>query len=246
MKWYKHISDSLDDPYIFNLMTECGSDGYLVFFGILEIYSREFKPELGWKLLVTQAYLKQKFQKRQATLIINSLKHIKNSGKWEIDFIDDKITIYIPKFKELIDEYTIRKISKNPQNVVTLSGHSTKNSNTDKEEDKELELDKEKDNIYTDEFLRFYNYYPNRKEKKDAFARWEKLNGKRPSLEVLLEAIRKQIEWRNNAQEGEFRPGWKNPATWLNKGCWDDECKSEKSSLKEWARKSMEADNATK
>jgi len=55
---------------------------------------------------------------------------------------------------------------------------------------------------------------------------WKKINGTRPPIEKLLEAIRKQIEWRNNAN-GEFRPEWKNPATWLNKGCWDDELKRE-------------------
>ena len=36
MKWFKHVSDSLDDPLIYDLMTEFGSDGYLVFFGVLE------------------------------------------------------------------------------------------------------------------------------------------------------------------------------------------------------------------
>ena len=41
MKWFKHISDSLDDPFIFDLIAEYGGDGYLVFFGILEILARE-------------------------------------------------------------------------------------------------------------------------------------------------------------------------------------------------------------
>jgi hypothetical protein len=78
---------------------------------------------------------------------------------------------------------------------------------------------------YTKEFLDFYSAYPNKKEKPAAFKAWQKLNGQRPPLETILTAINKQIEWRKNAN-GEFRPEWKNPATWLNKGCWDDECKS--------------------
>jgi len=81
MKWFKHISDSLDDPFIFDLMNKFEADGYLVFFGVLEIYSREFKPELNWNLSVTRAYLKQKLHKRQDTLIIKILKHIQNSSK---------------------------------------------------------------------------------------------------------------------------------------------------------------------
>ncbi|HOR83012.1 MAG TPA: replication protein [Bacteroidales bacterium] len=87
-----------------------------------------------------------------------------------------------------------------------------------------------KDNIQktrsASEFEIFWKHYPNKKEKTHALKCWKKINGTRPPIEKLLEAIRKQIEWRNNAN-GEFRPEWKNPATWLNKGCWDDELKRE-------------------
>lgn len=77
---------------------------------------------------------------------------------------------------------------------------------------------------YTDDFLAFYEAYPNKKEKQAAFKAWVKIGQNFPGLSVILDAIQKQIDWRKNAN-GEFRPEWKNPATWLNKGCWDDECK---------------------
>jgi hypothetical protein len=111
MKWFKHISDSLDDPFIFDLIDRFGSDGYLVFFGVLEIYSREFKTELDWNLLITRSQLRSKFHKRQDTLIINCLKHIQNSGKWNVTFKDDQVIIFIPKFTKIIDEWTKRKLS---------------------------------------------------------------------------------------------------------------------------------------
>ena len=110
MKWFKHISDSLDDPFIFDLIDQFGGDGYLVFFGVLEIYSQEFKPELNWKLNITRAYLKQKLHKRQDTLPIKILEHIKNSGKWEVSLNGSQLTIFIPKFKEIIDEWTKKKL----------------------------------------------------------------------------------------------------------------------------------------
>lgn len=134
MKWYKHISDSLDDPFIFDLISKFGGDGYLVFFGVLEIYSREFKTELGWNLKVTRAYLRQKLQKRQDTLIINCLKHIRNSGKWNIDFIEDQVIIFIPKFTEFMDEWTARKLG-------SKSGVTPKILIHDKEEDKDTDKD---------------------------------------------------------------------------------------------------------
>ena len=80
---------------------------------------------------------------------------------------------------------------------------------------------------YTPEFIQFYETYPRKSEKFYTFKCWQKLNGKRPSIEVLLLAIENQKKWREHAA-GEFRPEWKNPATWLNKGCWDDDVGTQK------------------
>ena len=87
MKWFKHISDSLDDPFIFDLMRRFDSLGYLVFFGILEIYSREFKPDPNWNLTITHAYLRQKLHQTKVKRIINALKMISEADKWQIDFL---------------------------------------------------------------------------------------------------------------------------------------------------------------
>jgi len=102
MKWYKHVSTSLDDPFICELIYQFGSDAYLVFFGTLEIYSREFSPEIGWKFDGNLRYFRQKFQ-----LSNSKIKKILSAiHKWEVIIDDDKISIFIPKFKELIDNYT--------------------------------------------------------------------------------------------------------------------------------------------
>ena len=179
MKWFKHISDSLDDPFIFDLLDQFGADGYLIFFGVLEIYSREFKPEAGWQLCVTRSYLKKKFHKRQDTIIIKTLlyiathgklngksgespgelvensgqtrdelpaksqetpgkvnknlkKVIENSGKWNIAFDGEEVFIFIPKFAELIDNWTKRKLG-------SSSVESPKNLTPEEEEEGEGE-----------------------------------------------------------------------------------------------------------
>jgi len=123
------------------------------------------------------------------------------------------ITLNCPKLQELSDEYTQKNIKK-------MSGQ-TPDPCRDKvtiEEEKEEEKKE-----YSADFEKFYSAYPNRKDKPEAFKRWKKISGHRPPIEQILEAIRKQIEWRANAKEGEFRPEWKHPATWLNKGSWTDE-----------------------
>jgi hypothetical protein len=130
MKWYKHISDSLDDPFIFDLMTEFGCEGYVAFFGIIEIYSREFLPENGWKLSVSLSYLHQKLR-------ISSLKVKKILSKiykWDVSYDADKVTIFIPKFTELMDEWTQRKLGSRSGVTPVILTHDT---DKDKEEDKD-------------------------------------------------------------------------------------------------------------
>lgn len=129
------------------------ADGYLVFFGVLEIYSREFKSELNWNLSVTRAYLKQKLHKRQDTLIIKILKHIQNSGKWQVSFKEEQVIIFIPKFTEIIDEWTKRKLR-------SKDGDTPKILKTDKEE--EVEEDKKK---YKRKYLDFVLLTNNEREK---------------------------------------------------------------------------------
>jgi len=79
-------------------------------------------------------------------------------------------------------------------------------------------------NKYSVCFLEFYSSYPLKKEKKKAYKRWQTLKKQNqlPPIDIILSAITKQKEWRKNAN-GEFRPEWKHPATWLNAGCWEDE-----------------------
>jgi uncharacterized protein YdaU (DUF1376 family) len=82
-------------------------------------------------------------------------------------------------------------------------------------------------NEYSKDFEKFWTAYPNKKDKIAAFKSWKKIN---IPLETILTAIQKQIKWRENAN-GEFRPEWKNPATWLNKGSWDDELKTNNTTI---------------
>lgn len=139
MKWYKHISDSLDDPFIFDLMTKHGSDGYVVFFGTIEIYSREFKPELSWNLVVSLAFLQQKLR-----ISRNKIKKIlQDITKWDIKLSNDQVTICIPKFTELLDEWTQRTIKKTRESIGSESGVTPEKLETIKNKNKNIEEDKD-------------------------------------------------------------------------------------------------------
>ena len=102
MKWFKHISDSLDDPFINELLDDFGSDAYIVFFGTIEVYSREFSPELSWKLDVKVKHLCRKTR----TSVAKLKKILSKIHKWEVEYKDDRVCIFIPKFTQLLDNYT--------------------------------------------------------------------------------------------------------------------------------------------
>lgn len=142
MKWFKHISDSLDDPFIFDLMAEHGDAGYVIFFGILEIYAREFHPEDGWKLEISWNYLRTKLHRTRNKQIENILRSIQVKNKWEIVLTDNDVSIFIPKFKELLDDWTKRKVSKKTKNYVV----ATEKLQYQEEADTDKDTDKEKDN----------------------------------------------------------------------------------------------------
>jgi hypothetical protein len=210
MKWFKHISDSLDDPFIFELMREFKSDGYVVFFGVLEIYSREYKPEIGWKLVTIPSYFRQKLHISQSKV----KKILLKIHKWEVEYKDDQVIIFIPKFKELMDDWSKRGLRSH--SVVT-----PKILNADKEEDKEEYKDIKKGNKYTDDFLKFWECYPKKIGKDAAWKAWIKRNGDRPEISSLIKSLSiHKVSPGWTKESGQFIP---NPATWLNQGRWADE-----------------------
>jgi hypothetical protein len=82
---------------------------------------------------------------------------------------------------------------------------------------------------HSDPFEKFWKAYPNKVEKKKALEKWKRIKPDASLLVVILDAIKAQIKWRENAN-GEFRPEWKHPTTWLNGECWLDEVGSTRAS----------------
>jgi hypothetical protein len=89
------------------------------------------------------------------------------------------------------------------------------------------EVKKEKNNTYSEEFLNFYEEYPRRVDKSGAWKAWEKCNGNRPEIDLLLEILsrhKKTDQWTRD--DGKYIPY---PATWINKRRWEDEVEVEPS-----------------
>jgi len=75
-------------------------------------------------------------------------------------------------------------------------------------------------NIYTPDFEKFWEAYPNKKcGKMNTWKSWNKLNGTRPEINILLMAVQNQsqsFDWKKN--NGQFIPM---ATTWLNQNRWD-------------------------
>jgi len=131
-------------------MAQHGDAGYVIFFGILEIYAREFHPEDEWKLTISWDYLRSKLHRTRNKQIENILRSIQIKNKWDVVFNENEVTIYIPKFKELLDDWTSRKVSKKDKNSVVatekLQYQEEADKDKDKDKDTDKDTDKEKDN----------------------------------------------------------------------------------------------------
>jgi len=74
---------------------------------------------------------------------------------------------------------------------------------------------------YSEFFLNFWDQYPNKKGKEEAFKAWKK---HAPNMEVVIKAVIAQKEEKASLTlEGKFCPEWPNASTWLNNKRWEDE-----------------------
>jgi hypothetical protein len=76
-------------------------------------------------------------------------------------------------------------------------------------------------NAKLEDFELFWEMYPRKKKKGDAFKAWNQTSGLRPPIEEILAAIQQQEkshQWTKDG--GEFIPY---PASWLRSWGWADE-----------------------
>jgi len=210
VRWYKHLTSSLQDPLISELREKYGADGYLVFFGTLEVYAREFKPRRRWHLDVTTKFLMRQLGYNDVKKFITILTAIGQRGSWKVDVNHDRISINIPKFYDLLDESTLRKM-RDKQRKVT--GESP-----DKFLPKDLDLDRDLD--LEKDFNTLWSKYPRKVNKGQARTTFKKWHKQGIALDTILEHLDRYIatEWAQRTLD-------KVPhaSTWLNQEPWEDE-----------------------
>ena len=232
MKWYKHIADSLDDPFIFGLMEEFGHTGYVVFFGVLEIYAREFSVKDDWKLTEKLSFFRYKLRISCSRF----KKVLLKIDKWNVEFNGDNVSIFIPKFKELMDESTLKKLRARENSFRNDSGTVPKNDTTDVDVDVDVEedIDKEKEKKkkkkkkkseikYSKHFELFWIAWNSNQGKKVAYEKsWCKIPDLTEELcEKIIEGAKRYALERKNILAKGGTP--KMAQGWLTDRRWEDE-----------------------
>ena len=105
MRWFKHFTDSLDDPFIQELIDRFGHFGYFVWFATIEIICKESKQNLTGKISVSPTYLRRKFRS-SLVKVRQVLEFCQTSAKVSCTFSETKWELYFPKIAELKDNYT--------------------------------------------------------------------------------------------------------------------------------------------
>lgn len=68
---------------------------------------------------------------------------------------------------------------------------------------------------------RFWDVYPKKSAKKDAFDAWKRVDPDEVLVKRILEAVKQQKLWPQYS--GENARYFPSPSKWLDGGCWDDE-----------------------
>ena len=237
MKWFKHFTDSGDDPVIDDSITEFGPLGYYVYFRTMEVVSLAFDASQPGTMVCSLFHFKRKFRCNWKT--IRKVLEFYSKRDWiQFRIFEEegtrKIHIKCPKLIDICDEYTKRVIGKNrdtnPRSDKTISAKE-KEAETEKEVDRTTPSDHQptnhgdkKNSGYTEEFEVFWAAYPRKVGKRKAWSIWKGLKGNRPAADKLIRILETQKcsdQWQKEG--GRYIP---HPSTWLGQGRWEDELTS--------------------
>lgn len=234
MKWFKHLSGSLKDSIIFEAVEKFGGDGYLVFFGTLEIMADEFDIYQPDRVTVSLKKMTNLLQlSRQKTVRIlrffdeKAKKYSRENKSFFAEINETHVTIICNRFASLADTHTAHELSKTSKLLrsgleVTYLPSRKKEDNTDiknKKKNIKKKILCAPDPSFDVFFDEFWNTYPGRNGKKlghdqcrDYCKRFK--NGEREQVLVGV----KNYAASKNAREGYAR----DPLRFLKHQEWHD------------------------
>jgi hypothetical protein len=196
-------------------MDEFSHLGYVAFFGLIEIISKENGTDVTGKLSVRPSHLGRKLRTTPARLR-QVFDYCQTNGRLTVDYSGKEWDFVFTKIAKIKDNYT-----KDLQGACKkLSKHKEKEEEEEKEKEPPISP-KGGQGVLSKRFDKFWTAYPKKKSKGGAEAIWKKL---KPSEQLLaamvakIEQAKTSTEWTKD--NGQFIPY---PATWLNGKGWEDE-----------------------
>jgi hypothetical protein len=236
MRWFKHMTATRDDEKIVALIADGGIEAYGFYWAIIELVARQMEKE-SEKCSVTYPlpYLSRQLYLHH-NKVSNLLGKLQVTGlillsKVEVDR-GVSFTITCPNLLKYRDEYSNRR-AKNRDKIGTKSGQ-TPEQDTDTDTDTDINSLPFSDPLpkvpnkkadagalnYSEDFERFWVEYPKRECKKGALKKFQQVvKSGEATIDQLIagaKAYRKKVAGQNPKYT-------KQPTTWLNNGCWNDE-----------------------
>lgn len=115
MKWFKHYCNSLSDPFIQELLDEFKGNGYLAWFGLIELIGEDNGHNLTGKLEVKPSFLRRKFHISASKLEV-MYNFCCTKGKLRFKVSEVYWYFEMPKIAEIKDNHTsnLQVTSKQP------------------------------------------------------------------------------------------------------------------------------------
>ncbi len=227
MKWFKHFSNAHDNNKLTKVRMKYGADGYAIYWYCLELISGDLgqSEKINFDLAHDAEVIG--FNLKVDTLRVEEImKFMVNLGLFE----DIQGTISCLKLAKYLEKKTTRNATIHKIIDAATSGNVADNPRQspdkppnvpDCPETSPLDTDTDTEYKKHPHFLTFWNAYPRKQNKKQAFKKWQKLNPSQELVLRMLENIRLRLEMRNwSLAEKKFIP---HPDVYLNQERWNDE-----------------------
>lgn len=115
MKWFKHQTNALSDPFIVEMIDKYGGDGYMIYFGLVEMMAEKFTPEGGGRCTLPVSFLRKNLQisGKKLSKFLNIFSKKEKIFSKIVGENGDEIELYCPKLRDVASDWAKRQIREN-------------------------------------------------------------------------------------------------------------------------------------
>ena len=219
MKWFKHDTDANMDAKLQEVMLDYGLEGYGLYWYCIELIAQNvngdnltFELEHDCRIIARNTgSTSQKVEQMMRSFIKLGLLNSDSDGH-----------VFCLKLASRCDDFTAKAVRRN--GVKSLTNQSVGVSPTNSvfvplEEEEEVrkrsKKKEEKEIIINDRFAEFWDLYSKKTDSSKCKAKFSKLT--KTEIDLLFEKLPAYIQ---STPDKQYR---KNPITWLNGKCWNDD-----------------------